>query len=107
MNVLSLRGLRIVLLPPLITKRIGQMAEKGRSVIYKVGGMYTSEKSGSGLFFFFFLLGSSGRGTAIELRGNSRNLGLQVLVGRVDFVFVLDQEGAEDAGVDKSSTLRS
>jgi len=67
--------------------------------------MYTSEGKAlkaAGVF----LLGSS-RGTAIEFRGNSRDLGLQVLVGRVDLVLVLDQEGAEDAGVNKSSTLMS
>lgn len=48
---------------------------------------------------------SSGGVVALELRGNSRDLGLQVLVGSINLGLVLDQEGAEDAGVDGGGTL--
>lgn len=46
-----------------------------------------------------------GGGAAVELRGNSRDLGLQVVVGGINLGLVLDQEGAEDTIVDGDSTL--
>ena len=49
------------------------------------------------------LLGGSG--AAVEFGGDSRDLSLQVVVGRVDLGLVLDQEGAEDAVVDGDSAL--
>lgn len=46
-----------------------------------------------------------GGGAAVELGGDSGDLSLQVVVGRVDLGLVLDQEGAEDAVVDGDSAL--
>lgn len=47
---------------------------------------------------------SSGGGS-IELRGNGRDLGLEVAVGGIDLLLVLEQEGAEDTVVDGGSAL--
>jgi hypothetical protein len=46
-----------------------------------------------------------GGGATVELRGNSRDLSLQVVVGGINLGLVLDQEGAEDAVVDGDSAL--
>jgi|SRR5690554_7920243 len=54
-------------------------------------------------FYNGYLLSSSVAG--VELRSNSRDLGLQVLVRRINLGLVLDQEGAENAVVDNGSTL--
>ena len=52
------------------------------------------------------LLGSTSDAT-LDLRGNSRDLGLQVLVRAVNLDTVLDQKWAENASVDSGSSLLS
>lgn len=47
---------------------------------------------------------SSGGGS-FDLRGNSRDLGLEVVVGGIDLILVLEQEGAEDTVVDGDSAV--